>query len=309
MFSSGGHPWGPAQSQVSNTNDFERLRIERCVGSAMSIGFGDNWGDSFAEFTRLVTPHFERRASDTAAPLLRVGNVRSLDIVAPMFYGGLGGAISQEQSTDYSNVNNGRGDGDWGGISLLGGTVIGNSAASGKGSTQGVRLVTGNGFHSSGTKFLRCDTAVRIENEYGPDVSVDPALAQFGLFAGVGPDGDTRPGRIPVLDDRRGDSWAPTVKQDPPSGVGASGSTSGSERSGTIVLKAGTSPKAGPQCVVIFKRNRRSSHRTVTLEPMNAAAVDAGAYVNAIWEGSFQISFRATPTAGTEYKFSYRQID
>jgi hypothetical protein len=309
MFSSGGHPWGPADGQMSNTNDFERLRVERCVGSAMSIGLGDNWNDSFAEFTRLITPHFERKASDTSTPLLRIGNIRSLDILAPMFYGGKGGAVSHEQSTDTSTLHRGRGDGDWGGISLLGGTVIGNAAGSGTGSTQGVRLVNGNGFYSAGTKFIRCDTAVRIEKEYGPDVSVDPALAQFGLLSGVGADGNSRPGRIPVLNDLRGDAWAPTIKHDSPSGAGASGTATGDERSGTITLVPGTSPKAGPHCVLNFKRNRRSSHRTVTLEPLNGAAVDAGAYVNAIWDGAFQISFRSAPSAGTEYKFSYRQID
>lgn len=309
MFVQGGHAWRSHDGQYANTNDFERLRIERCTGSAMSIGLGDNWNESFAEFTRIVTPHFERKASATTAPLLRVGNVRSLDIVAPMFYGGKGGALSHEQSTDYSNLHSGRGDGDWGGVSLLGGTIIGNASGSGSGSTQGVTLVTGNGFYSAGTKFIRCDTAVRIEKDYGPDVSVDPALAQFGLLSGVGADGNSRPGRIPVLNDLRGDAWAPTIKHDSPSGAGASGTASGDERSGTITLVPGTSPKAGPHCVLNFKRNRRSSHRTVAIEPINGAAVDAGAYVNSIWDGAFQISFRSAPSAGTEYKFSYRQFD
>ncbi|NPT53035.1 hypothetical protein GNZ10_25585 [Ralstonia sp. 3N] len=112
-----------------------------------------------------------------------------------------------------------------------------------------------------------------------------------------------------MLNDLRGDAWAPTIKHDPPSGAGASGTASGDERSGTVTLVPGASPKAGPHCVLNFKRNRRNSRRTVTLEPMNAAGVDAGAYVNAIWDGYFQISFRSPPTTGTEYKFSYRQID
>lgn len=298
------HPWRSSDALISNTNDFERLRIERCPNMAMSIGHGDDWNRAFAEFTRLHAPHFETNAPATATgPLLRVGNIRSLDIVAPMMFAGPGGAISHEQSDNGTNIHAGRGDGDYGGITLVAGTVIGRAK-----NPYGVRLSRGNGFYAVGTRFIRYavdGAAVKIESTYGPDVVVGTNLHQYGMLAGKGPDGQTRPGMLRDVLDERGDAWAPTGKVDPPSGTGATLTATGTDRRGSFEVKTGTGVAAGPQGSVLFRRVMGRPPRSVVLMPRNDAAAKVGAWVVKTWPTSFQLSFANAPKESTSYLFDY----
>lgn len=159
----------PCSGTNSNTVTLTNLTIERSANVALDLGWGAASAD-FVEFVRLVAPHIEgaQPSGSGLDALIRVGNVRSVDVVAPFVYGGPGPLLSHHERRP-------RGGSSHGGVRVLGGTFMGSTAGSPAArSSVLVDLVAGDDFAVIGTRMAQFTTAaVRVAATYGADVSVD----------------------------------------------------------------------------------------------------------------------------------------
>lgn len=303
MMNHGGHPWRAAGANMSNTNDFDRLRVERSMNIGMSIGMG---GGSWAEFVRLTSPHFETDAHQYVKDsLIQIGTVYNLDIVAPTFVAGPGGALSHLEPP-----RSGASRLDPGGITIVGGSVVGryrapSSSTSAENRTNPfmVDLQSGNGFAMFGTRvtgYSNNGVAVRIGEDYGPDVQLQPLFRQWGAY----PKGGSA-GRLALASDAR-TGVSPLPRIESPAGEGAQASVVGTDRRGRVEFVPGAGAKTGTQFTFVFNRTFRQ-RPVVTLTPENVGYLypSVDSMLKNVSSTSFQVAFATAPEAGRTYAFHY----
>ncbi|MEN2742885.1 hypothetical protein ABCS02_34360 [Microbacterium sp. X-17] len=306
MMNHGGHPWPSNSAPYSNTNDFDRLRVERAPNVGMSIGMTDSWDKGSAEFTRLTSPHFETDAqAGVKDALIQVGNVYNLDIVAPTFVAGPGGALSHLEAARSSASRL-----DPGGITVLGGSTVGRYRAPAKSTTAENRtnpymfdLQSGNGFALLGTRvtgYNNDGVAVRIGEKYGPDVQLQPLFRSWGAY-----NRDGFAGRLALASDAR-KSVSPTARVESPAGSDAKVTVTGRDRRGHIEFTPGAGAAKGTQFTFTLTRTLRS-RPVVTLTPENVGNIypSVGAMLKNVYFGSFQVAFATAPEPGRTYTFHY----
>lgn len=156
--------------ETSNTVNLDWLQIERSANTALEIAMGSTT-EQYAEFLRIIGLHIEAPTDGTpnTAALVRIGNVRNVDLIAPFIYGGPGALLSHE----YDPLST-RGNVD-GGVRVLGGTLLGRKDDPNIPDYL-VELVTGEFFAFIGTEFDSCGiAALRVGSDYGAQVVIDPA--------------------------------------------------------------------------------------------------------------------------------------
>lgn len=317
-----GHPTAAALritgTGLTNSIDFDKLDMEFCPNNYIEVGaLGSAAGKNVAEFIRFYAPHLESPDPKTIdasggvtyyndQALIRVGLAGAVDITDPFLYGSMGGLISHEcppdATTNMAGANN-----FLGGVSVKGGILLGRSSTANQNSTgtavnnpYAVHLITGNGFHLSGTSMVRYATAaaggagVSIDVGYGPDVTVDPNMAVT----------DTT--NLLVTDDSRA-TYAPTVVTDGGAGSGATATlAAGSDQfAGQITVTTGTSPIAGGFVKFNYPRARTAA-KSVFVVAANQKAAQSGYYIGYNLSAGFQISLAVAPAASTAYTFNYR---
>lgn len=180
----------PKANTNSNTLTFVNLTIEGSANTALDIGWG-NTAQDFVEFVRFIAPHFEAEQRDGSDPIVRIGNVRSVEFHNALVYGGPGPLVRHDETA-------GRGAVLRGGIRFLGGTLLGTNAKVGRPNDVLVDLVKGDDVAFIGTRFAQyTGSAIRIGSEYGPRVTAGDGVS------GEGYDQQGRPTDRPLLDDRR----------------------------------------------------------------------------------------------------------
>jgi hypothetical protein len=306
MMNHGDHPWRASGLTMSNTNDFDRLRVERAKNVGMSIGMATTWGKGSAEFTRLTSPHFETDAQPGVKDaLLQVGNIYNLDIVAPTFAAGPGGAVAHLEAP-----RSGASRLDPGGITVLGGSIIGRYRAPSKTTAPENRinpfmfdLRSGNGFALHGTRvtgYNNDGVAVRIGEDYGPDVQLQPLFRSWGAYPK-----DGSAGRLALASDAR-TAVSPTARVESPAGTDAKAKVDGTDRRGRIEFTPGTGAAKGTQFTFTFNRTFKT-RPVITLTPENVG--DLYASVDPMIKhgsaNSFQVAFATGPIPGRTYAFYY----
>lgn len=309
MLNHGGHPWRAAGLSRSNTNDFDRLRVELAPNVGMSIGMASSWDEGEAEFTRLTSPHFETDARpDAKDALIQVGNIYNLDVVAPTIVAGPGGALAhlEVERPGASRL-------DPGGITVVGGSIVGRYRAPARDTNKNelirttnpfmVDLKSGNGFAMLGTRvtgYNNDGVAVRIGQDYGPDVQLRPLFRQWGAYP---KDGSAGPLTL-ASDARTGVS--PVPKAESPAGEDAKVSVQGTDRRGRIEFVPGTGVKTGTQFTLFFNRTFRN-RPVVSLTAENVGTVYASVdpMLKNVYPTSFQVAFATAPEVGRTYAFHY----
>lgn len=303
MFACGGHAWDRAPSHYSNTNDFHRLRIERSANAALWIGVGGTWDTSWSEFTRFLSPHIESPRNDSTSggglgentnPLVQIGSARSIDFVAPFFYGG-GEAIIQHKQPDA--VGGGFPTIDTGGVIVTGGTLLSRSGSGHHQADYAVRATSGNGVHLQGTRIKDVAKAgVLIESGYGPDATIDTTAVSQG---------DPTRGRLPLVVDQRA-LWKPSGAVEPPAGNDASCTVTGDDKAGSITFTSGLAETAvGSQFKILFSRDLKQVPRAITVTPRNSAAGGKVFWVSQKWGTGFQVAFSSAPSVSTVHTYDY----
>lgn len=178
---------GVGSANETNTLDIYGLTIERCVNVHLDLAYNpNNLADTeyWCEFLRIHNLHIESTIQNAGAgsgagntsAMIRIGNVRSVDLVSPFLYGGPGAIIEHNQQFNRSWGN--------GGIRLLGGILSGSDTGTGLApSVELVNLIKGSGFVASGTEFRRYSgNAVKAQTTYGENVIVEPSClgGKFG---------------------------------------------------------------------------------------------------------------------------------
>jgi hypothetical protein len=153
----------------TNTNTFTcwALTIEGSPRIALDIAWGTS-KDYFAEFVRIHGLHVECQQPDAAEGVIRIGNVRSVDLVSPFVYGGPGPLLVHDERAPRAGLALS------GGIRLVGGTFLGRNPGAGGGSTTLVSLVHGDDFGASGTRFGQFGVAaIAAQPTYGQAIAVE----------------------------------------------------------------------------------------------------------------------------------------
>lgn len=283
----------PKSGTNSNTFTCVNLTIEASPGTALDLASGAS-ADYYVEFVRLVGLHVEAlQAKDGLQPLIRIGNVRQVEFVSPIIYGGPAALIEHRQSR-------GRGNPLEGGIRLVGGILLGSDPARVSSAEILIDLVVGDDFALVGTRLGRFAKAgVMIRSSYGPRVSFDPGVRSQNW-------GTSKP-----WEDQRADPpehvWAwpggVTLSRSLVVGehlMGASGSVSspklawsaagaksgaaptvrGTDVAGVIEFRTGAAPQAGAHVRLTFAK-AFAAPPVVVLSPAVSAASVTPSYVDA----------------------------
>jgi hypothetical protein len=259
-------------SGTGQTNTFTcaNLTIEAAPNVALDLAYGPT-SDYYAEFIRLHDLHIE---ADPANPLpaaqqlglVRVGNVRHLELTSPFLYGGPGPLLVHNQTLTLATPLAG-------GIRIIGGALLGSDPlknASRTGSPHLVELVRGDDFALVGTRIGRfVSAAIAVAATYGPAVRIDPTTVNTArgtaLIAdsrrGQAPAEWQWPGSITAVGDvasgahitTRAAHGAPaaTTLSRPTSGVPKPTST-GTDVAGRVGFGTGPAPRPGGQVRVTF---------------------------------------------------------
>lgn len=181
----------PKASTNSNTLTFVNLTIEGSANTALDLAWGDTPQD-FVEFVRFIAPHFEAEQRLGSDPLVRIGNVRSVEFQNAFVYGGPGTLIRHRETA-------GRGDVLRGGLRFIGGTLLGTNGKVGRPTARLVELESGDDAAFIGTRFGQfTEAAIVIGVGYGRRVSADRTLTAEGY------DNAGKPAQRPLVIDRRG---------------------------------------------------------------------------------------------------------
>ncbi|WP_158614205.1 glycosyl hydrolase family 28-related protein [Frondihabitans sp. PhB188] len=290
----------PKTGTNSNTITCVNLTIEGSPGPALDLGYGTS-SDYFVEFVRLIALHVEalQKGVDPAG-VVRIGNVRQVELVAPIIYGGPGPLVVHDQRAARSIEL-------WGGIRVIGGALLGVDPAQASGpSPVLVKLTRGDDFSLAGTRLGRFTKAgVELGATYGSRFLVDPTcrIQNWG-------------GSVPLLDHRAtgsGFAWAwpaglsvggdasfagrttisghlstPATPEVSPTAAALAGlgkpttapTVAGTDTAGRISVTAGASPAKAGQVRVTFAEpfERRP---TVMVTPATSSGGPRGVYVQA----------------------------
>lgn len=312
---------GVGGANETNAYFINGLRIERCANSALDIAYNPtdpSNGEYWAEWGILWALHIESNDQNigvgagvgNTAALVRIGNIRSLDIFGPFIYGGPGYLLEHNQVFTRAYGN--------GGIKIHGGQLLGSDTnIPGMAATPSlVNLVKGDGFVlSGGTKLDRYTShAVVSAAGYGGNVYFDPMTlwATANYHNDLRPNG-TRYGQKHMQDAEfhkhiQSAGSAPSLAN----GSGVTGSTflSGStDTAGKTFWGTTASPVAGIMQQVTFAKPY-TREPTIVLTPGNAATAALGLYVAS---SSTLFTIRATNApaasqANTTYQVNYAVI-
>ncbi|MDY0890591.1 glycosyl hydrolase family 28-related protein [Frigoribacterium sp. CFBP9030] len=282
----------PAEMSLTNSNTLTcvDLTIEGSPGPALDLGWGAS-GEHFVEFVRLVAPHIEALQTGSAPEaVIRVGNVRHVELVSPFLYGGGGPLIEHRRQRPRGVVLEG-------GIRVMGGALLGVDPAKATANDHLVRLTDGDDFALIGTRLGRfTGAAVAVGADYGANVMIDPTT-RIQLSKGASPVRDERPARaLPVwgwpggvtaaadVEVGRhllaGRATAPTAQPLPAAALGAAPIVAaGGDSAGSVRYTPGAAAKAGPQVRLRFAAPF-ATPPTVVLTAQSAAAAASRPYVS-----------------------------
>jgi len=179
-----------------NCLTLEELNIEYSQGISLDIGPGIQAGGYYPEFLRIHKLHIEATTGYGGGitnpwPLVRLVNCRSVSFVDPFLYGGPGPCISHEFTATSSS--------EMGGITIIGGTLLGRRADSGAQPSTLVRLKTGDQFTMIGTRVDNYSTqAVLIDSTYNTQVFVHDIMRGPNTVSPIVTDNRTT--RAPTLE-------------------------------------------------------------------------------------------------------------
>ncbi len=160
--------------QYVNCFSLEELNIEYSQGVSLEIGATVLASGNYPEFLRIHKLHIESPTGYGGGipnlwPLVRCVNFRSITLVDPFLYGGPGPAISHEHSHGSASY--------YGGLVVLGGTLLGRKPAHGYEPPNLVQLITGNQFVMTGTRVDNYTAeAVKIGSGYSVQAFVRDIL-------------------------------------------------------------------------------------------------------------------------------------
>lgn len=280
---------GVGGANETNSFDIYGLTIERQANVALDIATGSDATENYAEFVRIVNLHIEAPSDGGGVPnvdpLVRIGNVRSVEFVSPYIYGGAGPLFSHEYQATRGNP--------LGGIRFIGGFLLGRTAALGSPPPYLGYLKAGNGVSFVGTTFDMCTTsALLIDNGYGNDVFFDDACIFMSRIPSV------------MVDNRTGVSYYRkrgflTVEQDltimrhliagggaltgsaVSSGTGTpalQNLTSCNDRRGKVFFGSGAAPTAGQAVAILTFAKPFATAPIAQVNPSNGAAAALGAF-------------------------------
>lgn len=151
-----------------NTLNWMGLTIERCQNGALKVGEGTNSFKGYAEMLMFYGLHVESPSDNGGVPnvdaLVSFENFRNVTLIAPFLYGGPGYILEHNQ-TEPTSI------GLFGGITILGGTILGRNFETGFQPTHLIHLVNGDGFSMNGTVLDSCSAEfIVIDSTYGPNV-------------------------------------------------------------------------------------------------------------------------------------------
>ena len=282
----------PAELSLTNSNTFTcvDLTIEGGPGPALDLGWGPS-GEHFVEFVRLVAPHIEAlQAGAAPEAVVRIGNVRHVELVSPFLYGGGGPLIEHRRQRPRGVVLEG-------GVRVVGGALLGVDPAKATASDHLVRLTNGDDFALIGTRLGRfTGAAVAVGANYGANVLIDPTTRIQLPTKGIALS-DQRVGRaLPVW--RWGGGIVTTTdvevgrhllaaRTTAPTAVALAGAALGSaapvvagaDTAGVVRYTPGARATAGPQVRLRFAAPY-ATPPAVMLTPQSAAAARTRPYVS-----------------------------
>lgn len=292
---------GTGSANETNTLEIVSLRIERSNGTALSVADGTT-GEYWVEWLKILFLHIENPRNEfetyaTALPQVFFGNVRSVEILMFMLYGGTGELIRHNQRFNRSLEGRVTGNGEirigygW----FLGYDTTPTQTPGGQasdpalpGTTVAIQLIAGTGFYVDRAVVRRIGTQV---------VSAQTA---YGTYS------------INVTSSSVRVQPPPTVTPITAAGVSSAtiltgtavGNAVSDDKVGRVFWSTGASPVAGEQ-VRVNLYHPDSVERIVLATPKNDATAKAGIYTS--FDSSKQyFSIRAaTPAANSSYQADY----
>lgn len=157
----------------TNTFTCDNLTIEASANIALDVAYGAT-PHYYAEFVRLDNLHVETpdnpalSKAQRALGTVRIGNVRHLELVSPIIYGGPGPLLVHEQKVTIKEAMAG-------GVRIIGGVLLGADTKKTTASDHLVELRSGNDFALLGTRVGRfTGPALIAQHSYGPSIMIDP---------------------------------------------------------------------------------------------------------------------------------------
>jgi hypothetical protein len=238
-----------------------------------------------------VTAHIEAE-SESEDAVIRVGNVRSVQFDDPFVYGGPGRPLVEYRHARFSGVE------IEGGVRFVGGTLLGVNRGRAR-SPHLVRLSRGNDVSFIGCRMGQFDSsAIRVDPEFGPDVTVDGSC----FVQGYRKDDGSFP---PLFDDRRTAAMTVTAGS---ANLGAAARIDGSPTHGIVAFDVVSNAPAGSMALVRFPA-AFTERPVVHLTPLSAPTASAAPWTY-VSERYFLVSFANRPsitgTSGMPYQLSYR---
>jgi hypothetical protein len=299
---------GTGEAADTNTLHVDGLTIEGATAGAMEIGVGgtSSLGEYRAEFVTIHRLHIEA-PTDVGVSLVKLGNVRHIDFVAPFIVGGNGYLIEHAELASHPYGS--------GGVRIIGGSLVGQNPATVGTTPYLVKLRTGNDFAMIGTKCARYgSSAIAVDATYGAKVIIDSSCS----FDGPGTDlFDVRSARTQLV--ARGKLRVEghiSVAGSAPSVVWASGisgtSLAGGSNDSAGQLLFGTTaspPGAGILATVTFN-TAYTNPVMVMLTPASSTAEALGLWVATTNAGfTVRCANAPSPSAGAgSYQLQYHVI-
>lgn len=287
----------------SNAVTLLNCTIEASRNVALDVGWGPGT-DSFVEFVRFIALHVETAGAGTSDDAtIRIGNVRSVDFVAPFIYGAPGRPLIRyaRQRAQWANL--------FDGVRIVGGTLLGaNASGIVDGSVQPLRptptllhLVSGDDVALTGTRLGQfTEAAVTIEPAFGPRVSVDRSNFAIGVTE------DRQQTRdVPLVVDKRSEGISARAGS-----ANAAGAVriAGDLDAGTIYFDVGTTSSPGSQVDVKFGITY-AEPPVVVISPLTPQAARSRYFTSTSTRGFILHFAEGAPlvgTSGEQYRFGYR---
>lgn len=271
---------------VSTTNNVSiyDLTIERSANVALEVG-----PDAVVEWLRFYGLHVEnpldgrgQQYLGNTDPLIHFGNVRRVDVIGGMLYGGPGAIIRHDQPSELPYGG--------GGIKLTNVTLLGADESTSSNANRGLRsaspilveLARGDDFSAVNCSFLRyTDAAVAVGPDYGEKVVLDASNTVAGTELADARTarrvlaGQVTAGRL------RGDAGQPTVAAARDAGVIAPElDPASADSAGTVSFGTGAATAAGPLVRIAFAEPF-ARRPIVTVSATNAASAALALYADA----------------------------
>ncbi|ROQ39835.1 pectate lyase-like protein [Frondihabitans sp. PhB188] len=312
-------------TKQTNTFTCYNLTIERAANVALDIAW-DGHGGNVVEFVRLPFLHVESPADEHSAfpgnvdPLIRLGNVRQLELTDAFVYGGPAPLLVHRQNLTLTEPLSG-------GIRLIGGAFLGADARKTGGPSETlIQLERGDDFAVVGTRFARFErAAVTAGDAYGARVLIDPTSTAPYSKTLLADDRDSAdrptwiwPGRIRASEDvilgrhLRSDRALSKPQLTPLPGAGTappSPTLNGTDTSGFLYFGTGTLTVRGGLVRVTYDKPFDVTP-AVVITPTGSGAATRPFYVSPS-RTHFDIGLAEVPPQGvtkTGFGFTYQVI-